>query len=73
MKKAERQDLQKVREKVREDRDLLRSMKSELDLSPLDEDTRRRVETIMVIATSGMLLTSIDLGDILAGRGRQDD
>ncbi len=67
MRQQERQDLVAVQEQLRADRKVALEG---IDLNKIED---RDVRDAMMILSSGALLASIDLGDILSGRGRQDD
>lgn len=67
MRKAERSDLEQVMEVSRETYRLARADLEGIDRKALDP----RLDRAITMLTSGVLLTNIDLGDILAGRGRQ--
>lgn len=68
MRQQERQDIEGVLADSKETRALARNLLKDVDRKSLPE----HVDTAITLLTSGMLLTQIDLGDILSGQGRQE-
>lgn len=68
MRKQERTDLEAIQAQVKGDRALAREILQGIDRSQLP----RQVDNALTILTSGMLIATIDLGDVLSGKGRQE-
>lgn len=73
MRQTERQDLREVREDVERTRRDVTELARSLDLSAVAETERQRVQTVITMATSGMLLARLDLDDVLNGNRKQQD